>query len=857
MANNTIYPYGTEGQLPSGIGLVNDCVTGGADKALTAEAGKRFYDEVFGEAEYTTYTKADATPYYVDGDGNDSNSPVRIRVTFNVLAGDVVTASCSLGKGVACSIYGSLTEAKKGSANYLQTISYSYLSSLEGTVEQDGILCVSLAKSNDSAFSSSEIESYLDALNLSVVRTTRNDGVVVQLREEIQESTVEVVDNFDDGGHDKALSAEAGKTFYDAMLGTVEQVAYTKADATAYKVKNGQIVSSGYVRIRVVISLKKGDTMSASCSLGKGVAASVYASLEDALAAGTNYLQTISYTYESSLSGTLTVDGLLTVTLAKTDDSAFSSSEFTQYMDALVLTGMRTTRGAGAIVLMEEEIDSLRGEIANIDSNKTQEVFLGTLVQKSLTATGLSDTNKNYRVSMASCIVIPREGVTFDFHLPDGYGVGIRHGELANNLSTLNYPYIDGQSFTFPKTSRYFRLNFFQMTAGGDLNTIQTSVADVNALLASGGISVTIPYEQGIIEQNRENEKYIKAVMRNWVSGIANNYSLTKLPIFAHTSDVHGDANRFKRFMDYCDFLGVDAALVTGDTVAIDPSQSMQYVNDIADEHSTPALLCMGNHDARNLTTAQAQNETILGYLITKNGVTTNPNETYPTYYYKDFATKQIRVISINLYELSHSSDNANFTQTQCEWLISALASTPANYGVFILFHSPEARPSKDNSHATFYQDLLNWTGYQANLTGNVFRKIIDAFIGKTSESITYKVGSTNITVSADFTSVASGVEFIAYVNGHLHTDLVGYTPDAVHLQLNLNVNCGVAVYGDSYQGLANLSDLPRGCVGATQDCFNIYAIDRTAKTVRIAKVGSNVTGNLVDRKFMSIPYAD
>ena len=40
MANTTVYPYGTGGSLPSNIGIVNDLVTGGADKALSAEQGK-------------------------------------------------------------------------------------------------------------------------------------------------------------------------------------------------------------------------------------------------------------------------------------------------------------------------------------------------------------------------------------------------------------------------------------------------------------------------------------------------------------------------------------------------------------------------------------------------------------------------------------------------------------------------------------------------------------------------------------------------------------------------------------------------------------------------------------------------
>lgn len=40
MANKTVYPYGTGGRLPSSIGIVNDTLTGGSDKALSAEAGK-------------------------------------------------------------------------------------------------------------------------------------------------------------------------------------------------------------------------------------------------------------------------------------------------------------------------------------------------------------------------------------------------------------------------------------------------------------------------------------------------------------------------------------------------------------------------------------------------------------------------------------------------------------------------------------------------------------------------------------------------------------------------------------------------------------------------------------------------
>lgn len=40
MANSTVYPYGTNGELPTSIGIINDTTTGGADKALSAQQGK-------------------------------------------------------------------------------------------------------------------------------------------------------------------------------------------------------------------------------------------------------------------------------------------------------------------------------------------------------------------------------------------------------------------------------------------------------------------------------------------------------------------------------------------------------------------------------------------------------------------------------------------------------------------------------------------------------------------------------------------------------------------------------------------------------------------------------------------------
>lgn len=52
MSNQTVYPYGTNGELPSSIGLINDLTTGGVNKALTAEQGKVIGDIITDKSIY-------------------------------------------------------------------------------------------------------------------------------------------------------------------------------------------------------------------------------------------------------------------------------------------------------------------------------------------------------------------------------------------------------------------------------------------------------------------------------------------------------------------------------------------------------------------------------------------------------------------------------------------------------------------------------------------------------------------------------------------------------------------------------------------------------------------------------------
>lgn len=62
MANQTVYPYGTGGELPSSIGIINDLTTGGVNKALSAEMGKTLNGNLTQLGQKVT-----PFPYFLDG----------------------------------------------------------------------------------------------------------------------------------------------------------------------------------------------------------------------------------------------------------------------------------------------------------------------------------------------------------------------------------------------------------------------------------------------------------------------------------------------------------------------------------------------------------------------------------------------------------------------------------------------------------------------------------------------------------------------------------------------------------------------------------------------------------------------
>lgn len=510
-------------------------------------------------------------------------------------------------------------------------------------------------------------------------------------------------------------------------------------------------------------------------------------------------------------------------------------------------------------------------------------LFLGkTFVQADTASNGGVGSTTPLRVSQASLLEVPYPKAKLQFKLPNHIFAKMTFGDYSYQMNNEVSWVSDGQTLEVPEKVLYYRLTFARSSTlvasiGGDVAGSSTlSVDEILAYVNNGEIAISFD-NISVFSACATSEQKLKVCMRNY----ALNYSSDRdkgfnyYPTLLHLTDTHGDAVRIRRALQYAKMLSVETVVLTGDIVCGDTRNDATYLKDIEDEMGIDIYPCVGNHDtygtaiydnggAIGVNPAYRQWNTITKNVLTKPNVVSPAGIAYPTYYHFDNAARKLRFIALNLYEKGRDytySGAIYVSQQQINWLIAVLASTPQDYGVFIMMHQPEEGITKDNSYDKFF-GVENYNP-QTKLTGNPIRKIVDAFIGKTTiaDSYTQFVDGISgeqetISYSADFTNVASGVDFIAYLTGHEHFDKIGYVAGATYKQLMLNITCTEAGYGNNYISAANISELPREN-GSTQDAITIYVIDRDNKCVRLARLGSVITSTFSERDYLIIPFKD
>jgi len=547
--------------------------------------------------------------------------------------------------------------------------------------------------------------------------------------------------------------------------------------------------------------------------------------------------------------GIITRNGVLNIYFKKSDDSGFTHEEVLALQNAISISLSKVTAGN---VDVDEE-------------SEYDEIPLGEFTLDSAT------------VTTCDICCVPYQGATYIFVLPDGIKARVNEGV---GLSLTNGTYVtNGNTSTLGASSMTQQFQFAKVS--GDNLTI----AEMNTFVSSGAVKILYKRRDLPVEKrNYDNEKFVKAALYRlgWTTEeVQTLQGLNSMPIITHISDLHGDFKRFENFMEYSNIIKASVAVSTGDNVLYNYVNGSKYMKDVLVKHTgVPFASCIGNHECLPKNTYNNSDlfNAFVSPYITQGGYLASVGTT-PTlpYYYIDNATYKLRLITINQFDNGcyyGEGLGGRLGQAQITWLCNTLLSTPAGYGVVIAMHSNEAKVNTPQTMSAWNQ-TVNWDGRDEDTYGYAvnglyvnairpIRTIVDAFISKTALSTSYDENTINgnngetVTINVDFTNVNEGVEFICYITGHRHKDNVGYVDGATNKQLLFNIVCGNCHY-PRYSSLsfAEGCDIPRGDRGATQDAFNVYAIDRKSGAVRVGRVGSDFTYEGVERKFLIAPYKD
>ena len=287
--------------------------------------------------------------------------------------------------------------------------------------------------------------------------------------------------------------------------------------------------------------------------------------------------------------------------------------------------------------------------------------------------------------------------------------------------------------------------------------------------------------------------------------------SLTSPEIFtlAHFSDIHGSGYAMQQVQTFKEKYkaSLDDVLCTGDMVADKLADGMTFWNNNSDG---TVLMCIGNHDSLNGQgwANPASQETLYNTYIAPYSSGWNAETVANhSYWYKDYADKKIRLITVDA-TIWDSTEQA----AQITWLTSALSGAKTNgYSVVGAVHFPPLPATFQKIDCNF-SSLLHGTAtdmsqFAWSQNSGDFLNAVDAFIN-------------------------DGGDFVCWLCGHTHCDNVSY--DSAHpKQLFIAVSsCSVSV-GRLFEERARTKYEQSGLL------FNVLCVDTVRKYVKLLRYGA------------------
>lgn len=423
----------------------------------------------------------------------------------------------------------------------------------------------------------------------------------------------------------------------------------------------------------------------------------------------------------------------------------------------------------------------------------------------------------------------------FSLPIPDGYSVRV----------ILR---AEGGSMVFPD---------------GTLNTTSAKTWLTTGVNVTVVVDETVTVSSAIVSRNKDVLPLVKAAARCGFNKDGKYDAAKQLTILA-TTDLHKDVTRYMSALKYMDEVEqIDFGICLGDMMGSYFSDNDgKWFTDNVNSAIKEFYPLIGNHDAGNTAstttsaTKQQQFDKFFAPVLSKLGL-----DGLTKTYYSVNTNYGVTLIALDCHDVPDTLSNdttfavnrkdIGYSQAQVDWLISTLAAVPADNHVIVAVHNTYD-PATMVEGAWTQSGHMNDTYESLNDYPDMIPAIINAWQNGETLSKTYvpakNAAQPTLTVNADFSTRGAGV-FAGYLRGHTHRDYIAKMTSFP----TQNIYCFSATCHDNYQNFS--SDLPRLNDDKSEDCITVVAVDKVSRKVKLVRIGSNVTFDMVRRDMIAVSY--
>lgn len=336
---------------------------------------------------------------------------------------------------------------------------------------------------------------------------------------------------------------------------------------------------------------------------------------------------------------------------------------------------------------------------------------------------------------------------------------------------------------------------------------------------------------------------------------------------FLAMADIHASKERYEDAISYLNAIpSLDFGINLGDAQgsAYTDNDGTWFTDPIL-KSNKPFYPVMGNHEGGNTLPAEkcGTREQVFDKFLRPIRDKIGLSSLEKTYYSVNFDEYKVTLIVLDNYIQPEDKDeNGEFVYNrgietispdQLDWFIKTLDKIPEGYHMMIARHGfPEINFVKESTWSQPGVDIL-WVQHLGYGTQDIVTAVVDAWIKgtvinkKIYPSEKFK-GLPVLNINADFSKRGKGI-FIGYFTGHVHKDLIG----ASKTYPNQNIFAFASAGFDMWLNAS--SDLPRVEWTKQRDCLTVCSIDTEKRLIKLVRIGSNITIDLTERKYLVLKY--